>query len=153
MTVSWVPDPVEVVLNQLPFPLERPHNFGTYVITDTAPLTVSGQGCTLRNPNLVTCAAGGGISGNLGDRNDTLEAEVNAVFSGGTGDDRLTNHAGGVFTGADGNDSLQGPGEIRGGNGNDNLTGPGPIFCGAGADVAVGRRAAADCETVVGTRG
>jgi hypothetical protein len=148
MTAQFVPDPIEVVLDALPLPLDRPRSPGSYVIADVNPMTVTGQGCTATSPFLVRCGAGGGLSGTLGDRNDTLDVSAAGSFSGGPGDDRLTGS--GLLAGDDGDDSIAGSGDLRGGNGDDYFvfTG-GTISCGPGRDVVVAFAPVYDpaCET------
>lgn len=138
------------VSDAIPFPVEGPRDRGAWTIADVVPIVTTGEGCSNRSQNVVSCGGGGTLTGNLGDRNDSLDTIQSVSFSGGTGDDRLIGS--GFLTGADGNDTVEGSGELRGGNGDDTIVAiDGIVHCGAGTDKAAETSAhlMADCETQI----
>lgn len=142
---------------------------GAFVVADsTAPLTVSGPGCTLTTapgalPSSVTCSGPiTHINANAGNGNDTITntTAVPAMLDGGKGDDVL--HAG---TGADTLIGSAGSNKLYGGPGADTIYSQGrgsnyatsksksAVLCVAGSNTTVyatnGDTVAPECKTVL----
>jgi hypothetical protein len=150
------------------------YNSGKYYVNDTGAATlVAGSGCSLYQPQWLTCNATGitSFSVDLGDSNDWFSdiwTALPATVHGGIGDDQIyTGLANDHLYGDAGNDTLNGgwgDDYIEGGQGNDTLTGdvgndtinavdsgPDTVTCGSQTDTVQADAVDtvnADCETV-----